>query len=114
MNRADAYKFLNSLVEEHPHDVAPMLIDIIVDYLLFPKDVSELSEIQQKVIEITSVPGHTMEAIRFAKGALQCDLMQAKCFVEQNSKKFFELKSIAQSQFVKTVLDKIKVDYNLK
>jgi len=37
MKKTDAVKFLNLLIEKYPNDAVPMLIDIIVDYLLFPR-----------------------------------------------------------------------------
>lgn len=129
-NKDDAYAFFRSLIEKYPSDAAPMLIDIIVDYLLFPKgDGSDgsnprLTGFDQQVAEIMADPGgnptHTgrkIEAIKYVREKLGCGLREAKDYVEQRvwpasigpqSEKALGI----QSQYVKSVLDKIRVDYH--
>jgi len=119
MKKTDAYKFLNLLVEKYPSDAAPMLIDIIVDYLLFPKGDGtnpQLAGIDQKVAEIMADSGRKIEAIKYVREQLQCGLKEAKDYVEQRiwpvgsqNEKVLEV----QARCVQSVLDKIRVDYNI-
>jgi hypothetical protein len=112
---------LHLLVEKYPSDAAPMLIDIIVDYLLFPKGDGtspQLVGIDQKVAEMMADPGRKIEAVKYVRDELKCGLKEAKDYVEQRvwpagvgpqSEKALEL----QSRYVQSVLDKIRVDYNV-
>lgn len=112
MKKVDAVKFLKSLIEKYPADAAPMLIDIIVDYLLFPKGegTGPFTEVDQKVAGIMADSGRKIEAIKYVRERLQCGLKEAKDYVEQRA---WPVDVERQSQYVKTVIDKIRVDYNL-
>ena len=85
MNKLLAVKFLNSLLETYPSEGAPMLIDIIVDYLLFPSgdesSFAGMSEVDKKIAEL--MPDNKIQAIKETRQILGCGLKEAKDYVEQ-------------------------------
>jgi len=123
MNKLTVYKFLNELVEKYPSDAVPMLQDIIVDYLLFPHGdgvepppSANLNEMDREVARMMET-GQKIHAVKLVRDKLGCGLKEAKDYVEQRqwpttgkpSEKSLEM----QARYVKTILDKIRTDYNI-
>jgi hypothetical protein len=123
MNKIAAYKFLRQLVEKYPSDAVPMLQDIIVDYLLFPHGdgvesppSASLTEMDQEVARLMA-EGKKIHAVKLVRDRLGVDLKAAKDYVEQRawpaSAKVSEKAQEMQAHYVKTILDKIRKDYNV-
>jgi len=116
MNKLLAKKFLISLLDQHPSEGAPMLIDIIIDYLLFPNgdslDVEFLSDLDKRIAEL--MPDNKIQAIKETRESLGCGLKEAKDYVEQRVWPVGTKQKLIESQqkYVKSVLEKIALDYN--
>lgn len=125
MTKIETYKFLQELVDKYPSDASPMLMDIIVDYLLFPHgdgstpDASFSGfyyELEKEVAKMMVDPSQKIAAIKIVKDRLECSLVEAKNYVEQRSwptgyknDKALEL----QLRYVSGVIAKIRKDYNM-
>lgn len=137
MNKKLAYKFLNELVEKYPNDAVFMLMDLIVDYFLFPTGdtpsatKAEIIELEKKLEGIKSSPyfgngvaSLKIVAIKEIREHLKCSLKEAKEFVEQRmdsegkliltSAKINENLLKKQSEKSKLIIDKIRKDYRLE
>jgi hypothetical protein len=104
MNKSEAYKFFNSLVETYPNDAAPMLIDIIVNYFLFDSLVDNVYQMIDS--------DRKLEAILYVRNNLQCGLKEAKDYVDNIDN--IDKETIAFNSIVRAerILKKISVDYS--
>jgi ribosomal protein L7/L12 len=79
MNREQAYKELVKLVDNHPADAANILVDIIVDVLLFPEPAQD--EVAQKVATMLAM-GSKIAAIKYVRDKTGLSLVDCKAYVE--------------------------------
>lgn len=121
MDKKAAYVFLQELVQKYPGDAVLMLQDIIVDYLLFPHGdgveapEASLGDMDKEVAQMMNT-GQKINAVKLVRDRMGVSLKEAKDYVEQRSWPMTgksEAAMMAQVRYVKSVVEKIRKDYNM-